>query len=200
MSKIPDIFVKYLQDTLFSDDNLCHFLEEVIIDDMPVFITLNYFKSTGVVRLILHNENILKKLDEHADDEKDEYLYNLLNNCDIIHHLKTGYTEEQKALQTLTRLNEIIKDIRFCKYTGKFIHKHNMIYAKIHETLPLIFMDNENVRFKPVECNSCVICYEKTKTISACNHSVCIPCASNINHDIDDDILCPICRDVLLFV
>lgn len=196
---IPDIFMKYLEDTLF-EDNICHFLEEVIIDNIPVFITLNNLEDEGIVRLILYNENINKKLHEVNTDAKDCYLYNLLNNADIIHHLCPHLSITEKCKLVLQRLNDVIRDIRFCKYLGKFINKLNISYSKLHEFMPELFSNNDNIKFKQDVSNSCVVCYDKTKTTTSCNHPICIPCAMNVKHDIDDDVLCPICRDIMTFV
>ena len=49
-------FEKYFSDTLFKNSNVCKFYDEVIIDDIPCFITLKYFKEDGRVRLILHKD------------------------------------------------------------------------------------------------------------------------------------------------
>ena len=49
----------------------------------------------------------------------------------------------------------------------------------------------------------CCVCYEKTKTLTDCKHSLCIPCWAKIerqedeDEDLDCNKLCPICRAVI---
>ena len=133
------------------------------------------------------------------DDDEDEYLYNLLADADLV-KICVHVPVNNRCNIVMNILNEFIRNIRFCKYTGKFIHKNNVHYAKVHQSLPTVFKNNENIRFNTTESNNCVVCYEKTITVTSCNHSVCIPCAINIKRDQDDDALCPICREVMAFV
>ena len=47
----------------------------------------------------------------------------------------------------------------------------------------------------------CCVCYEKTKTLTPCNHNLCIPCWGETKYTRDDDgdenRLCPICRELI---
>jgi hypothetical protein len=194
----PDV-IQYIETNLFEGDHVCNFYEEVVIDSIPVHMTLKHIEINGYIRLILHNKNINKKLFETTDDEDDEYLYNLLSDCNFI-QLCSHIPKNERCSLILTALNQIINNIRFCKYTGKFIHKNNINYSKVHLELPKIFKDNTNIKFNTNESNTCAICYEPTMCMTACNHTVCITCSIQIKPDIDEDVLCPICRDILLFV
>ena len=83
MNELPIELIKYIEMTLFGTDKICNFFEEVVIDDIPVHITLK-LATNGYVRLILHNKNIDKKLGEYNDDDEDEYLFNLLADADLV--------------------------------------------------------------------------------------------------------------------
>jgi len=198
--EISTELVKYIEQTLFSNDYVCNFFEDVLIDNIRCSITLKYFLINGTVRLILHNKNIEKKLFEQIDDDDDEYLYNLLSEPDFI-TLCVHIPIIEKCRFTLINLNEYIKNIKFCKYSGKFIHIKNIHYCKIRNEVPIFFKNNLNIKFNPVDSNNnCSVCYEQTITISSCNHPICIPCAMLLKQDLDDDILCPICRQLLYFL
>lgn len=197
--EISHELLKYVETTLFNNDNVCNFYEEVLIDNVPVYITLKYITECGKVRLILHNKNINKKLFEMNDDEDDEYLYNLLTDPDfliICQHIPII----DKCKLTLNVVNDLIKNIKFCKYTGKFLHQKNIHYSHIRKQLPIFFKDNNNIKFITSEDNNCSICYDQTLTTSSCNHPICIICAINLKTDTDDDVICPLCREVLTFI
>lgn len=198
-SKISTGLLKYVETTLFSNDYSCNFYEEVLVDNIPVNITLKYFVETGVVRCILHNKNIQKKLFEMNDDEEDEYLYNLLTDPNYI-ILCDHIPMVDKCKHVLVHLNTLIKNIKFCNYTGKFLHQKNIHYSNIRKDLPLFFKDNQNIKFITSEENKCCICYEPTIVVSSCDHPICITCAINIKPDQDDDCLCPMCREILSFI
>lgn len=191
-------FSKYFETSLFSNPHVCNFYDEVVIDHIPCHITLKYFVD-GRVRLILHNKNIHKKLNELNDDEDNEYLYNLLTDCDFV-ELGDHLPIQTKSKYIMEYLNEVISNIRFCRYNGKFIHKDNINYEAIHNVLPTFFKNNSNIKFNLSEDNKCSICMDNTLTVSSCNHPVCIPCATKIKPDIDGDQICPLCRDILTFV
>ena len=198
MSEFPIEFINYLEMTLFGDDKVCNFFEEVVIDGIPVHMTLK-IATNGYVRLILHNKNIDKKLGETIDDDEDEYLYNLLTDADFV-KICPHVPVNNRCQIVMTVLNDFIRNIRFCKYTGKFIHKKNVHYAKVHQNLPNMFKNNDNIKFNTTESNKCIVCYDPTMTVTSCNHSVCIPCAINIKRDADQDVLCPMCREVMAFI
>ena len=48
----------------------------------------------------------------------------------------------------------------------------------------------------------CCVCYEKTITLTACNHSLCIPCWSATkcteDEDGEENRHCPICREIII--
>ena len=188
---------QYIENTLFGEERVSNFYDEVIISGIPCHITLKNTED-GTIRLILHNTNIHKKLGELLNDEDDAYLYNLMDEpvmCQICHHMP------HRARYVMDRLNTIIRDIRFSKVHGKFLHKNNTLYMSIKDTIQVFFKDNENIQFKKIDDDSrCCICYEETLTTSCCAHPLCIPCAIEIKPDEDGEQLCPICRDVLLFV
>lgn len=195
--------INYVSSTLFSDDHVCNFYEEVIIDNIPCYITMKYTEDENV-RLIIHAKNIHKKLGELLNDEDDDYLYNLIDEP-IILQLNRHLPTSTKYQIVMEQLNNTIRDIRFSKYHGKFLNKNTfrktMDYSIMHESLQTFFKDNTNITFKKINDDAkCCICYEPTITTGCCTHPVCIPCVINIKPDEDDDILCPICRDVLLFV
>lgn len=188
---------QYLENTLFGQDRVCNFYDQVIIDSIPCHITLKYTED-DTIRIILHNTNIHKKLGELLNDEADEYLFNLMDEpvmCQMCLPIS------QRSKYVMDQLNTTIQDIRFSKLHGKFMHKNNTQYTSIRDTIQVFFKDNSNIVFKKSEDEDrCCICYEETLTTSCCAHPLCIPCAMNIKADCDQDLLCPICRDVLLFV
>lgn len=199
MNEVSIEIMKYLEMTLFGNTGTCNFFEEVVIDNIPVHITLKYLVDDGCVRLILHNKNIHKQLDETNDDEDDEYNYNLLTDANFL-KICSHIPMNTKCKYTMETLNELIDNIRFCKYTGKFINKNNIHYAKVHQSLPIFFKNNNNIKFNTTESNTCVVCYDPTITTTSCNHSICITCAINVKLDVDGDIICPICREIMTFV
>lgn len=192
-------FSRYFDTTLFNGSNVCNFYDEVVIDNIPCHITLKYFVGDGRIRLILHNKNIHKKFNELLDDEANEYLYNLLTDCDFI-QLGNNLSCSVKSQYIMEYLRETIDNIRFCKYNGKFVHKDNIHYATIHDMLPSFFKNTTNIRFHENSDSQCCVCMDNTMTTGSCAHPICIPCAIKINHDIDDDVLCPMCRSILTFV
>ena len=107
---------------------------------------------------------------------------------------------ENKSRYVMEQLNISIQNIRFCKYTGKFVHKDIVDYSSIRDQIRVFFKDNTNIQFSDDNDDKCCICYEPTLTAGCCTHPICIPCAMQIKPDEEDDILCPICRDVLAFV
>ena len=50
---------QYIENTLFGQDKVCNFYDQVIIDSIPCHITLKITED-GTIRLILHNTNIHK--------------------------------------------------------------------------------------------------------------------------------------------
>ena len=190
--EISTDLLKYIETTLFSNDYTSNFYEEVLIDSILVNITLKYFVESGVVRCILHNKNIQKKLFEMNGDEDDAYLYNLLTDPDYI-ILCDHIPMIDKCKHTLNHLN-------FCNYTGKFLHTKNIHYSNIRKHLPIFFKDNTNIKFITSEEQKCCICYEPTITTSSCNHPICISCCINLKTDPDDDLICPMCREILTFI
>lgn len=203
-------FSKYFENTLFhTGTNVCNFYDEVVIDNIPCHITLKYFVDdgpagagplgTGRIRLILHNKNIQKKLNELVDDEDNEYLYNLLTDCDFI-QLGNNLSTTVKSQYIMEYLRETIDNIRFCKYNGKFVHKDNIHYATIHDMLPTFFKNTTNIRFNENSDSQCCVCMDNTITTGSCSHPICIPCAIKIHPDLDGDQICPICRSILTFV
>lgn len=200
-------FSRYFENTLFnsnrpydlSGSNVCNFYDEVVIDNIPCHITLKYFVIDGRIRLILHNKNIHKKLNELVDDEDNEYLYNLLTDCDFL-QLGNNISTINKSKYIMEYLRETIDNIRFCKYNGKFVHKDNIHYATIHDMLPSFFKNTTNIRFNENCDSQCCVCMDNTITTASCSHPVCIPCAIKINPDLDGDQICPICRSILTFV
>ena len=189
---------QYLENTLFGPEKVCNFYEEVIIDNIPVHMTIKHIED-GTVRLILHNTNIHKKLGELLTDEDDEYFFNLMDEPSMF-QMCPNMSIATRSRFVMDQLNTIITDIRFSKLHGKFTHKNNTQYTSIKNTVQTFFKDNKNIRFKDSDIPDCCICYEETLSTSCCEHPLCIQCAINIQPDIDGDILCPICRDILLFI
>lgn len=188
---------QYIENTLFGQDKVCNFYDQVIIDSIPCHITLKITED-GTIRLILHNTNIHKKLGELLNDEEDEYLFNLMDDPVMFPGIIPNVRRYQYVMD---KLNTTIQDIRFSKLHGKFMHKNNTQYTSIRDTIQVFFKDNSNIVFKKSEDEEkCCICYEETLTTGSCTHPVCIPCAINIKADQDNDVLCPICRDILSFV
>jgi hypothetical protein len=116
---------------------------------------------------------------------------------------------ETKSRFVMEQLNIAIQNIRFCKYTGKYVHKDVVLpkeasrldYVLVKDQIQAYFKDNTNIHFSVSDDeDKCCICYEPTLTRGCCTHSICIPCAIQIKPDDEDDILCPICRDILAFV
>ena len=64
-----------------------------------------------------------------------------------------------------------------------------------------VFDNNTNIKKNPIyNCQECSVCYEKTKTFTACKHSLCICCWDKLAEVLDDEIWvrkCPICRETL---
>lgn len=189
---------KFFEDTLFTNEQVCSFHDDVIIDNIPCNITLKYYND-GRIRLILHHKNILKKLGELLNDEEDEYLYNLIDEP-ILFQMGHHMSIENKSKYVMEQLNVVIQNIRFCKYTGKFVHKDIVDYVHVKDQIHSFFKNNTNIKFSVSEEDKCCICYENTLTTGCCTHPICIPCSIQIKPDEESDILCPICRDVLAFV
>jgi hypothetical protein len=200
---------KFFEHTLFTNEQVCTFHDDVIIDNIPCNITLKYYDD-GKIRLILHHTRVLKKLGELLNDEDDEYLYNLIEEP-ILFQMGHHMTIENKSRYVMEQLNIAIQNIRFCRYTGKFVHKDIVDYVQVKTQIQTFFKNNTNIKFcvgwqqsataqGADNDDKCCICYEPTLTTGCCTHPICIPCAIQIKPDEEDDILCPICRDILAFV
>lgn len=83
----------------------------------------------------------------------------------------------------LLEFKNLLKTLKFDKLYGKF--ESNMIINTDKIGLDLFGLEYST-------CNDCSVCFEKTYTKTACNHSLCIECWSKMKND-----KCPICRTYL---
>lgn len=108
---------------------------------------------------------------------------------------------------SLENLLQYLKDIRFDTLIGRFVPTVNnhLRTARIQFATKNLF---KSIGIDVVDkSDTCVVCYERTYCKTACNHYLCFSCCANMtpsspNDDSEDDenIHCPICRAVVLYL
>lgn len=120
-------------------------------------------------------------------------------------HCKTKFDEQIKSF--LMQL----KDLKFCKYTGKFV-KDTSDRVIIEKFCDIFSEFTESMK---LNIDECCVCYDKTKLYTTCGHFVCLECFQKIqknytNHDCECDecdgdecsiinFVCPMCKQKSLF-
>jgi hypothetical protein len=77
----------------------------------------------------------------------------------------------------------IINNLAFCRINGKLNIEEDICLREI--------VTNSNICFESIE--NCVVCLEPTKTVTSCDHTLCLICWSKIK----GEKRCPICREIL---
>ena len=95
--------------------------------------------------------------------------------------------------QAFASLVSSIKELGYDTMTCSFIEKSQIKGLRFAHSLlgevPSIKMADE----------VCSVCFEFTFSKTACNHSLCVPCADKISSTSEDQVCCPICRQEGIF-
>jgi len=134
-----------------------------------------------------------------------EYAYTFINNeheYATLYEMKFQKCESVSLIefyqQIVTKIKEIIKNLKFDKLNGKLVENQVME----EEVMMNIFGDCANVEF---DWDRCACCLENTKTKTPCGHSVCVLCWTTLKKECDEDEeemkfqKCPICRNEMYY-
>ena len=162
------------------------------IDDIDVRVTLG---------LGLH-ESKTKFEFAHIKIESSEII--LGEDCEYLvlycesFSIKSSLDLKQQIAHLLEECLKVIVTVKFSKRYGKFTLRPPPTYS-FCEAYAIKEEHNVVSAYK-----DCVVCYDKTKTLTNCQHSLCIPCwvkieEKPIEHEHDDCTArkCPICRKPL---
>lgn len=183
---------------------VCGFPNELTIDEIPVYIKLQYCKGNGCIWIILYNINLLSYTElEDYDD------FNLIDNSHLV-TIDSNKPVNELVDDVISNLQNRIQNLRFDIFLGKFVDitcKLSLLKKDVNE----LFKDMAHVKPRLRRSDHCCVCFEDTVTKTHCGHCVCIRCAVNIQQtkvlvtECDDDfedeyeLLCPVCRKELLF-
>jgi hypothetical protein len=181
--------------------NTFFLLRDLKICDIVVDLHCSYNKllDTEIIQIEFFNDNIL-------DREG--------NNVSLLHfnvsQKNNKYSLKDFCKLSLENLLQYLQDIKFDLLLGRFVPKdqNHLRTAKIQFATKNLF---KSIGIEVVDSsNECVVCYERTYCKTACNHYLCFSCCSNIrpstpnnsdDEDEDDEnIHCPICRSVVLYL
>lgn len=147
-------------------------------------------------------------------------LFNTINSC-IVFRVQTCWLNNRGENDDLYHNSKYNKDgltdseiEKFCQKIFdeipllKLNYEGNLIANKskrdiAREKVDAIFRNYNCDNIKKSCSDECCVCYNKTKTKTACKHSLCIRCWSKMYKDIDDDsddeggacLKCPMCRE-----
>ena len=172
----------------------------VIIDDIICDIHFKYeklFDNVQHIKVDIFNDKIL----DSNFDTISLFSLNIAYN-DKVH------TNKNICKLALENILEIIPTLNFDTLIGRFLppvslHRNS---SKLQDATKNIF---NNIGIK-IQDNSqtCIVCYEKTNTITSCNHPLCFVCCSKVvettcdsEEDEDEESLvrCPVCRAICCF-
>ena len=177
-----------------------YFIRDVSINNITVDIHFVYYRYepllTEKISIELFNDNIV---DVDGD-------------CiSLLHFEITQQTDKNKlnifCKLALENLLDYLKTVSFDTLIGRFVPTnqsgiHLRTAALRNATRALFNSIGADVKDSSQEC---VVCYEKTFCKTVCNHYLCFSCSSNIkptsgNTDSDDDdVYCPMCRQVIAY-
>ena len=177
------------------------------IDGIMVDVSIRAYNNEML--LIIESDHIL-------DGEGNQLIFNkiLLNryNHPILRRPMAYENGEEIQLldfqRSFIKMNEVLREIKFdkvqCSFEDKQTTKEQVaFYGQQHKmelALACVFENNTNLKERKRHCQECSVCYEKTKTLTACNHSLCVCCWDKLAEVVDDDVTvrkCPICREDL---
>jgi hypothetical protein len=154
------------------------------------------------------------------DGESNQLLFNNIplsryNNPAVRRPMAYENGEEIQLLdfqRSFIKMNEVLREYKFdkiqCCFEDKRTTKRKVaFYAQQHKmelALACVFENNTNLKERQRHCQECCVCYEKTKTLTACNHTVCVCCWDKLEVVENDEMMlvrkCPICREDLYHI
>lgn len=167
----------------------------------------NYYRKTFPTLKLINNIEVecyivLRKI---PDAKKNYYFIKFVVECPRIkiddsyeYYELYSYGEKLKKYSAkkiddfiLNIKNNIICNLKLDKLFGKFI------LSKKDDNIVVINENNIGIDIFGLEYsnfNDCVVCYEKTNTLTSCNHNLCVSCWNKLNKKNS----CPFCRGFLL--
>lgn len=196
-----DIDIETLVDNIHSSivlpvGNRVFILQNIVIKSIELDILFRYEKNdTGLlIDINFFQDNLLDI------NENNIPLFNIITSH------KTGiHTPREFIKISLLSLLEIIPTLDFDCLIGRFIPNDIQQVSVLHKKNSKLQNATERI-FQKIgitvnnKSKDCCVCYEKTNCVTACNHSLCFLCCSQINIDEEtDELPCPICRSAILF-
>jgi hypothetical protein len=170
-----------------------------MIDKIHVKVRLNLYENDSkTITLTIHSPKIYLPESGEVNEDGPENLIELLyNDEEILEDEDPKYTIEF-IQESLKKVYKYLENIKFDKYTGKFI-------CKTDGNLP--FNDWKsylNIKNVEVDFNECCVCLEPTSTKTMCVHSLCYACWTNLkirpSEKYDEEVMCcPYCREEISF-
>ena len=109
--------------------------------------------------------------------------------------------------KSFIKINEVLREYKFdkiqCCFEDKATTKNRVVFYaeqnKMELALAFVFENNTNLKERKQQCQECCVCYEKTKILTGCNHSLCVCCWDKLEEVEDEEMVrkCPICREIL---
>ena len=171
------------------------------IDNLPIFALLLFKRNYKKIILCITSQKINFDEDKVSYYEKQLFIdkNSQLTSKSITtenHFLDYTIIDITKALNNLYR---ILPNLKFNKMLGKFFIGDDI---EIRETVAWLELLSPLLKNIELIYDNCVVCAEKTKTKTKCNHSLCYYCWEHIpiiihKNEEDDEItkqICPICR------
>lgn len=172
-----------------------------MVDKIHVKVRLHLFENDSkAITLSIDSSKIyVPESGEVGEDGPDELIELRYNDVEILMDADPKYTVEF-IQESLKKVYDYLNNIRFDKYTGKFICKKDGIIP-FQDWKSYLTMGNIELDF-----NECCVCLEPTSTKTMCNHSLCYGCWTNLKtrpsetyEDEEEVMSCPYCREDISF-
>jgi hypothetical protein len=161
------------------------------VDGLPVIVILVLGTNEDKTRLTFAHLKITSSIVEEIIDDDIDNKQLFLRVYNVAEY---GTDLKFQVANVLLDCKLALVKVKFNKLLGVFSS----------ESPPISFCDAFEIGAETGVISvfeDCCVCYEKTKTLTPCNHSLCIPCWGETKYTRDDDgdenRLCPICRELI---
>lgn len=160
------------------------------------------------VELVITSPHILVRTEGVFDTNE------LVFNKIYLNHFRIQYKNGEKIKlldfeRAFINMNNVLKELKFdkiqCCFENEQETKNKASFYeqqyKMELAFACVFENNTNLKEHENHCQECSVCYEKTKTLTFCEHSLCVCCWDKLAEVEDEDEgqvrKCPICRETL---
>jgi ribosomal protein S26 len=190
----------YIKTSLFNEPYYVSLPNEIVVDDIPIYIKITYNKYAKSICFILYNLNVIRMCEIDEDIE-----YNLLPDYNVF--LRSSDDPDVNTGLILDHLRDLLGHLQFDGYNGKFIKDTDITNNTLNNDMIELFKDLSNVKMKLPLHEKCCVCLENTLTKTNCKHYLCIRCAVHLHSSKvtseseyqEREILCPCCRCELIY-